>query len=199
MLKCRLNFKIANYLLESEHIMGKNLRHSLENLVLRMKSGPNSDPERFYINYEPDWPSVCYCDNVAAGERVAWQPELMDQDVSFANIESALEIKLNPQFCQFFSVFWSFNLPVNAPDGACELLQVSNREDLNNLQQNLIGHLLMKQRLNQPPTLFFGLTDEDDFILCVDNSSGEVVLEQVGKLPSRTLAPDLSTFIDSLH
>ena len=73
-----------------------------------------------------------------------------------------------------------------------------SEEDFERLQQNLIGHLLMKQRLKQPPTLFFGLTDEDDFILSVDNASGEVVLEQVGKLPTRCLAPDLATFVDGL-
>ncbi|HCB09072.1 MAG TPA: SecY-interacting protein, partial [Alteromonas sp.] len=96
------------------------------------------------------------------------------------------------------TTYWSFNLSVKAEQGSCELLQVCSEEDFERLQQNLIGHLLMKQRLKQPPTLFFGLTDEDDFILSVDNASGEVVLEQVGKLPTRCLAPDLATFIDGL-
>jgi SecY interacting protein Syd len=50
-----------------------------------------------------------------------------------------------------------------------------------------------------PKTLFIALTDEDDFILAVDNISGEVVLEQVGLLPKEVLAPNLATFIQSLQ
>ena len=56
----------------------------------------------------------------------------------------------------------------------------------------------MKQRLGQAPTLFFGLTDEEDFILTVVNESGEVALEQVGKEPSQILAPSLAAFLERL-
>ena len=78
------------------------------------------------------------------------------------------------------------------------MLQVVNSEDFERLQQNLIGHLLMKQRLRQAPTLFFGLTDEEDFILTVVNESGEVALEQVGREPANILAPSLAVFIEQL-
>jgi SecY interacting protein Syd len=57
----------------------------------------------------------------------------------------------------------------------------------------------MKRRLKQPETLFIALTDEDDFILTVDNASGEVVLEQVGLLPKEVVAPNLEVFIQSLQ
>jgi SecY interacting protein Syd len=63
----------------------------------------------------------------------------------------------------------------------------------------LVGHILMKRRLKQPETLFIALTDEDDFILTVDNASGEVVLEQVGLLPKEVVAPNLEVFIQSLQ
>ena len=83
--------------------------------------------------------------------------------------------------------------------GACELLQVWNEEDFERLQQNLIGHLLMKKRLKQAPTLFFALTDEDDFVLSVLNSTGEVVLEQVGRPPQKVISPSLPAFIATLR
>ena len=47
-------------------------------------------------------------------------------------------------------------------------------------------------------TLFFGLTDEEDFILTVVNESGEVALEQVGREPAKILAPSLAVFIEQL-
>jgi SecY interacting protein Syd len=78
------------------------------------------------------------------------------------------------------------------------LLQPWNQGDFERLQQNLVGHILMKRRLKQPETFFIALTDEDDFILTVDNASGEVMLEQVGLLPKELVAPNLATFITSI-
>ncbi|TPV62062.1 SecY-interacting protein [Aestuariibacter sp. GS-14] len=178
--------------------MEQIVQQSLHNLVQRLQADTNTIEQRFKIEYDPDWPSPCYQEAAQAGMAVNWQPVAMDLPLNFANIESALNISLNEQFCQFFTTNWSFNLLAQASDGQCELLQVCNADDFERLQQNLIGHLMMKQRLKQPLTLFFGLTDEDDFILSVDNTSGEVVLEQVGRLPVRKLAPDLATFLDGL-
>lgn len=178
--------------------MEQNVQQSLHNLVQRLRSEAEASDPRFLIEYDPDWPSPCYLQTAEAGEMVDWQPVPMDIQLSFANIENAMQITLNEQFCHYFTTQWSFNLLTQASEGQCELLQVSNQDDFERLQQNLIGHLMMKQRLKQPPTLFFGLTDEDDFILSVDNASGEVVLEQVGKNPVRCLAPDLATFLDGL-
>ena len=85
------------------------------------------------------------------------------------------------------------------PGGNLQLLLPWNQDDMVRLQQNLVGHVLMKRRLDQPETLFFAVTDEEDFILSVDNQSGEVVLEQVGLLPQEVLAPDLASFLASLE
>lgn len=174
------------------------IQQSLHKLMRDLQQAAAASPQLMMTEFEPQLTSPCYIGNASEGELCAWQPVPMEKEYTFANIENALHITLNEQFCKYFTTYWSFNLPVKAEQGNCELLQVCSEADFERLQQNLIGHLLMKQRLKQPPTLFFGLTDEDDFILSVDNASGEVVLEQVGKLPSRCLAPDLATFIDGL-
>jgi SecY interacting protein Syd len=57
----------------------------------------------------------------------------------------------------------------------------------------------MKRRLKQPETFFIALTDEDDFILTVHNTSGEVMLEQVGLLPKEVVAPNLAEFLQSIQ
>ncbi|MDU0356093.1 SecY-interacting protein Syd [Paraglaciecola aquimarina] len=80
-----------------------------------------------------------------------------------------------------------------------QLLQAWNLQDFERLQQNLIGHILMKRRLRQPETLFFGVTDQEDFILTLDNSTGQVLLEQVGLQSNDILAPNLAQFIDLLE
>jgi SecY interacting protein Syd len=79
------------------------------------------------------------------------------------------------------------------------LLQPWNQGDFERLQQNLVGHILMKRRLKQPETFFIALTDEDDFILTVHNTSGEVMLEQVGLLPKEVVAPNLAEFLQSIQ
>ena len=154
--------------------------------------------EGLKIAFDSEWPSPCYETTAQDGELVRWSPTLQSPVQSFSNVEEALSLKLNPDYCEYFTRYYSDNLKANAPQGRCELLQVFNSEDFERLQQNLIGHLLMKQRLRQAPTLFFGLTDEEDFILTVVNESGEVALEQVGKEPSQILAPSLAVFIEQL-
>jgi SecY interacting protein Syd len=167
----------------------------------------NADEGVLSIPYDKEWPSLCYKSESEQGrqgqqglrgEIVPWQPVRQTQPLSFDNVGSALELTLDSDYCTYFTRYFSNNLIATAPQGECELLQVWNEEDFERLQQNLIGHLLMKQRLEQAPTLFFGLTDEEDFILTVINKTGEVALEQVGMEPKEILAPSLATFLSTL-
>lgn len=150
------------------------------------------------IPYDPEWPSPCYQGEANNQEEVAWLPVRQATPATFSNVEEAMGIRLNADYCSFFSRYYSDNLTATAPQGQCELLQVFNSDDLVRLQQNLIGHLLMKKRLKQEPTLFFALTDEEDYVLSVLNRTGEVVLEQVGRPPKDVIAESLGAFISSL-
>ncbi|BFT31214.1 SecY-interacting protein [Alteromonas sp. D210916BOD_24] len=150
------------------------------------------------VPFDSEWPSSCYDGTGKAGELVNWTPKMQTNLGSFENVEAALSLSLHPDYCLYFTRYFSGNLSAVASQGNCELLQIWNEEDFTRLQENLIGHLLMKQRLKQPPTLFFGVTDEEDFILSILNDTGEVALEQVGKLPQKILAPNLADFIAQL-
>jgi SecY interacting protein Syd len=169
------------------------------------------------VVYEANWSSPCLEQTAtigasapSEGEMVSWAPRMQsrtqdemhkgiqERQNSFSNVESAMSLSLHPDFCEFFTRYYSANFTATAEQGQCELLQVWNDEDFEGLQQNLIGHLLMKQRLKQTPTLFFGLTDEEDFILSIVNDTGEVALEQVGKEPQQIVAPNLAAFLASL-
>ncbi|MCU7554913.1 SecY-interacting protein [Alteromonas sp. ASW11-19] len=172
---------------------------ALQDFVARYQSAAQQAGQPLSTEYDSAWPSPCYQGSGAEGEQVRWQPTPQAGNLSFHNVEEALSISLNPQYCEFFTSFYSDNLTAKAEQGACELLQVWNEQDFERLQQNLIGHLLMKQRLKQAPTLFFAVTDEEDFILTVDNASGAVMLEQVGKPPQQQVADDLASFIRTLE
>ncbi len=171
---------------------------TLDNALDEFVSRYTQHHEDLTIEYDPEWPSPCYTNSAQPGELVKWQPVRQSENNDFRNVEEAMEIALNPQYCAYFTRYFSENLPAKAEQGNCELLQVWNQDDFERLQQNLIGHLLMKKRLKQPPTLFFALTDEDDFILTVDNETGKVMLEQVGKIPAKEIADDLVSFLSGL-
>ena len=117
-----------------------------------------AEAEGLKIAFDSEWPSPCYETTAQDGELVRWSPTLQSPVQSFSNVEEALSLELNPDYCEYFTRYYSDNLKANAPQGRCELLQVFNTEDFERLQQNLIGHLLMKQRLRQAPTLFVGLS-----------------------------------------
>ncbi|MBT0585025.1 SecY-interacting protein [Alteromonas oceanisediminis] len=150
------------------------------------------------IAYDEDFPSRCIVAAATDGENVLWQPVLQTENNHFDNVQSALDLTLNTEYTAFFTRYWSDHLHASAPDGELTLLQVWNQDDFERLQQNLIGHVLMKRRLKQPETLFFALTDQEDIIISVENTTGNVVVEQVGKRPHRTLAPSLAEFLGSL-
>ena len=183
-------------------IMALTISNELTQLIDAFTSHYECSDCPLTIPYDSQWPSPCYLKQGHEGELVPWEPKRQSENqqsaLSFKNVEDALDIELNADFCQFFTQFFSNNLPVVAEHGPCELLQVWNEEDFERLQQNIIGHLLMKKRLKQEPTLFFALTDEDDFVLSVLNSTGEVVLEQVGRPPKKVISGSLSAFIATL-
>ena len=130
---------------------------------------------------------------------MSWTPVLRKTPGDFKGIETALEMKIHPDAVSFFGRYWSDNLNAETKQGKLQLLQAWNEADFQRLQENLIGHLLMKRRLKQAESVFFALTDEDDFILSIDNVSGAVLLEQIGLVAKETLAPDLASFIDQLQ
>lgn len=179
--------------------MSEKVIAALDDFVQKYKDAAKKNPEMLLVEYDNDWPSECYNQSGSAGDRVNWQPIKRSGDFNFSDLEAALEMKIHQDVISYYSAYWSDNLNAKTDKGYLQLLQPWNQDDFERLQQNLIGHILMKRRLKQPETLFVALTDEDDFILTVNNSSGEVMLEQVGLEPKEVVAPSLAVFIKSLQ
>ncbi|MGL5359938.1 MAG: SecY-interacting protein [Shewanella sp.] len=152
---------------------------------------------RYYPQGEP---SLCIQGEFDAlsSEAVTWLPVAREQPGSFANVEHALELKLWPDINVFYGHFYAAPVLFDSNWGTGELLQVWNSEDFAALQQNIIGHLMMKQKLKQPATWFIGLLDEGDRMLTVNNTDGSVWIEIPGELPSVQLAASLAEFIAAL-
>lgn len=183
--------------IKSEGLMSKNpdLKQVLVNLVTEWT---NLSEKNGYLTVEqdPDWPSPCVQEQ---NERLIWKPVLQSQhiesELSFDNVGEAFNITIDPQYSSLFTTYFSDNLNMGHVKGEFQMLQAWSLDDFERLQQNLVGHLLMKQKLKQTPTLFFGLTDQEDLNLVVNNDTGEVCLEYVGKEPHEVLAADLVSFL----
>ncbi|MCP4991607.1 MAG: SecY-interacting protein [Colwellia sp.] len=136
-----------------------------------------------------------------------WQPVAMnnkqkqeeqEDELTFDNVESALELELHHDIKTFFSTLYSSDIEAHCSEGKLSLLFAWNREDFDRLQENIIGHILMKRRLKQAETIFFAVTDEEDMIISLDNESGEVWVERVGCKPHKKLSDSLVSFIEQL-
>jgi SecY interacting protein Syd len=132
-------------------------------------------------------------------EQVAWWPVAQTTPLDFVGIEQGLDLTLHPSIKEFYATLWGADLPVAHPRGPASLLLLWHPGDFVRLQQNLIAHVLMKRRLKQRETLFFAVTDEEDTMLSVLNSTGEVFLEHTGQEVKQLLAPDLLSFLRQLR
>lgn len=181
--------------------MTSRVNQSLDDFMGRFAAFVKDHTEAGVIEYDADWPSPCYATDVPpeSGKSIPWKPVLREQASEFKDLSEALELTLHPDVAQFYSRYWSGNIVAQHPSGKLQILQAWNEEDFERLQQNIVGHILMKRRLRQPETIFIALTDEDDFVLSVDNQSGAVMLEQVGLQPKEQISPDLATFLDEIE
>lgn len=130
---------------------------------------------------------------------VQWQPVLQQPTADFSNVEQALELRLHPDIISYYQHYFGAGLAAEHQRGKLALLMVWNADDLARLQENIIGHILMKRRLKQRETVFFATTEDDDILLSVLNSTGEVYLERVGQEVSEKLASNLAEFISQLQ
>ncbi len=136
--------------------------------------------------------------DVTSGSAVHWQPVARQIKGNFANVEQALDIQLHGDINDFFGGFWMAPTLFSSPFGEGELTGVWNQEDFEYLQQNIIGHLMMKQKLKQPPTWFIGLLDEGERMLTVNNHDGSVWSEVPGEEQGEKLAGSIAEFISQL-
>ena len=135
---------------------------------------------------------------VDSDDALQWQPVKREQGGDFANVEGALNIQLHPDINEFFGGYWMAPTLFSSPYGEGELTGVWNQQDFDYLQQNIIGHLMMKQKLKQPLTWFIGLLEEGEKMLTVNNDDGSVWTEVPGELQDEKLADSIAEFLSQL-
>lgn len=178
--------------------MPKEIEIALDSLFTKYCESFEKSNQSLTTEFDAAWPSPCYQETVEDGEIARWKPVLMDESVTFSNLEEGLSMAIHPDIIAYYCRYWSNNIDLKTERGNLQLLFAWNQQDLIRLQQNLVGHVLMKRKLKQPETFFIGLTDEEDFIISLDNQSGQVMLEQIGLVPCEVLASNMTAFINGL-
>jgi SecY interacting protein Syd len=172
-----------------------------QSLLLFSKNYLSEYQERYQhlplIEKDEQWPSPCL-ENDYDEDHQHWQPCEADGQLTFDNVEQALELTIHDDFKTYFSTIYSDTLDASCDEGALSLLFAWSKEDFQRLQENVIGHILMKKKLKQPVTLFFALTDDENIILTVGNDTGEVWVEKVGCKAHKKVSSSLTDFVNSL-
>ncbi len=150
------------------------------------------------IAHDEQWPSPCEIGTADENGMIQWQAVVREPVGSLTNLANALELEFPDELNQFYGHMFAGSILASVDGHQVELLQAWNEDDFDLLQQNITGHVLMKRKLKQAPSVFIGLTDQDDLLVTVLVETGEVCLEYVGKKPHHVLANNLSEFIASL-
>lgn len=193
-----LYYKLSQYCVV--HCMSTTAK-AIDGFIAAYKRAHHEQGVLLQTEYSDEWPSKCWVNKPFIKNEtvmIEWQPMRQNPPLSFSKIAESLDMKIDAQFSCLFSRYWSDNLNAKSSRGDLQVLQVWSEEDGKRLQSNLIAHVLMKRKLKQKETLFFALTDEEDFTLSILNETGEVVLEQVGCEPKEVIAPTLSDFLSTL-
>lgn len=162
-----------------------------------------TDHGYFKINHDEEWPSLCIVTESinkrttnSSNEVSHWRPTPQLCPVNFDGLANALGEAIHPDVVTYFSSFWSGSLQAKTREGPLSLIQIWNTEDFDRLIENLIGHLLAKQRAKLPFTIFFATTDPDsELFLSIENSTGRILLEEPGSPPIKEVDPNLVCFL----
>lgn len=152
-----------------------------------------------WVEINSDWQAPIYQQVTDDPDYCHWQPQIQQQPRGFDDLAAALEQPLHESVAELYSRWYAADLALSWQQQPLWLLQVHGPEDSERMQANLAGHVLMKRRLRQPITLFIGIAEEsDDLLITVDNESGAVGLEYVGRPQHEVLAANLTEFLTNL-
>ncbi len=184
-------------------IPSRKTHNYLDNFFKRFVNTVEAETGQLPItSNEPDWPSTCQQGESFLSEEmqdsIHWLPVERKKNTALSSLEKALDTPIHPDVQAIFCHYWSEQIEAIFQEGNLLLLFVWNQADMDRLIENQIGHALGKLRNKQTLTFFIACTDSD-YIISINNESGEIVLERPGYPIEKILAPNLIQFIDELE
>ncbi len=142
-------------------------------------------------------PSPCIVSSL--DDSVIWQPKPFTDEQNVNAVERAMDLVVQPAVHAFYTTQFAGDMPARFAGLALTLLQTWSEDDLQRVQENLIGHLVTQKRLKLSPTLFIATLDSELDVISVCNLSGEVIKETIGTRNRNILAPSLADFLTQLE
>ncbi|MCT9845716.1 SecY-interacting protein [Leclercia adecarboxylata ATCC 23216 = NBRC 102595] len=142
-------------------------------------------------------PSPCII--TSSGDVVTWQPQPFTAEQNVNAVERAMDIVVQPAVHAFYTTQFAGDMCARFDNEMLTLLQTWSEDDLQRVQENLIGHLVTQKRLKLSPTLFIATLESEMDILSVCNLTGNVVKETLGTQKRQILAASLTDFLNNLH
>jgi len=135
------------------------------------------------------------CISQTLDDEIYWQPQPFTLAKNLDAVERAIDLRIQPMVVEFYTTQFAGDMSAQLDGRELSLVQVWSEEDFVRVQENLIGHLVMKRRLKHSPTLFIATTESELEVISVCNLSGEVIIEQLGKQKREVLAASLADFL----
>ncbi|MEH0887698.1 SecY-interacting protein [Enterobacter sp. UNJFSC 003] len=142
-------------------------------------------------------PSPCIISSL--DDRVLWQPKPFTAEENVNAVERAMDLVVQPAVHTFYTTQYAGDMTASVDGISLTLLQTWSEDDLQRVQENLIGHLVTQKRLKLSPTLFIATLDSELDVISVCNLSGEVIKETIGTRNREILAPSLADFLTRLE
>ncbi|BCQ36290.1 MULTISPECIES: SecY-interacting protein [Erwinia] len=139
------------------------------------------------------------CVTATHNDEVWWQPQPFTLAKNLDAVERALDISLQPSITGFYTAQFAGDMMGTYAGHQVSLVQVWSEDDFVRVQENLIGHLVMKRRLKHSPTLFIATTESELEVVSVCNLNGEVIIEQLGTQKRQVISPSIENFLISLQ
>ncbi|MBO1520596.1 SecY-interacting protein [Oceanisphaera pacifica] len=130
---------------------------------------------------------------------VGWQAWQRPEPGDFDNVAHALEMPVHADISALFGHYYAGNIEACFKGLFLTLLQPWNEQDFERLQQNQIAHQLMMKKLKLAASWFLATCKDDQKLVTLNNATGEVQLERLGKGSIGVLAPNLATFLQQLE
>ena len=146
--------------------------------------------------FDRAWPSPCVQQTHDNEDVFAyhWQAKPRHSTSLFAPLEQALEVTIHPDLIAFYGGFWADSIPIEHPLSDGLLLQIWNQEDEQRLLENQLGHAFARLKGRLPLSFFIACT-HSELNICLDNQSGEIVLDRPGFEAHKVVAASLEQFL----
>ena len=149
------------------------------------------------VEHDPEWTSPCELLPPDADGMVRWRPVAMESSPDFADLEAAAGIRLHPDIRAFYGSFWGWGGEGEHSGESVSLRVAWNPEDLDQIKQGIVEHVAVCAAHPTPATVHVANT-ASDLYFSVDNTTGEVLLEEPGHPRLQVVAPSLSRFLTEM-